>query len=318
MLDFVLGLIFAVLLVRGWMRGLVREVLDLVGLVAGAGLAFLLSAPVGRFLTERFGFSPEGARIGAGIGLFLLFGVALGVVAHLLSKVMRLPGLSTVNRVGGAGVSMLWGVALVLLLVAAVRVLPVPESWREALDDSAVVQIVAGPESVPWAALTGLTGDGYLSSLISIRDVFGSTRAVPEQGETLEFPPAEPDEIRQVRDEATALLVEVNRYRAGRGLTALRESRAITRVAEARAGSLYTSGVLRLATDCRDLLRQGDVLVTRCADAVALAVSAPAGFHGIRASENGELALSTPDLDRAGIAVVDGPNGTLVVLLLGG
>lgn len=318
MLDFLLGLVFAVLLVRGWMRGLVREVLDLVGLVAGAGLAFLLSAPVGRFLAERFSFPPEGARIGAGIGLLLLFGVALGVLAHLLSKVMRLPGLNTVNRVGGAVVAMMWGVALTLLLVAAVRVLPVPDSWREALDDSAVVQTVAGPDSLPWAVLSSLTGDGYLSSLVSIRDVFGSTRAVPEQGETMEFPPARSDEIRQVRDEAEAVLEEVNRYRAGRDFAALQESRAITRVAETRAEALYTSGVLRLAPDCHDLLRQEDVLVTRCSDAVAMAVSGSAGFHGIRASENGEQAITTPNLDRAGVSVVDGPNGVLVVLLLGG
>ena len=52
MLDFVLGLFLAALLVRGWVRGLVRELLDLVGLVVGLWIAFKLSQPFGDFLAN--------------------------------------------------------------------------------------------------------------------------------------------------------------------------------------------------------------------------------------------------------------------------
>ena len=85
MLDFIIGLILAALLVRGWLRGFVREILDLVGLVVGLWIAFKLSAPLGDFLTRSFGVTPEVARIGAGIALFVLFGVSLSVAAHYLS-----------------------------------------------------------------------------------------------------------------------------------------------------------------------------------------------------------------------------------------
>ena len=114
MLDFVLGLALAGLMVRGWMRGLVREALDLVGLVFGVWIALWLSRPLGEFLTERFGVSPELAGILAGVVLFVLFGVALAVAARYLTKVMTLPGLNTANRIGGSAVAVGWGVILIL------------------------------------------------------------------------------------------------------------------------------------------------------------------------------------------------------------
>ena len=66
MLDFILGLFLAALLVRGWTRGFVREILDLIGLVVGLWIAFKLNAPFGDFLTQNFGVTSEVARIGAG------------------------------------------------------------------------------------------------------------------------------------------------------------------------------------------------------------------------------------------------------------
>lgn len=55
MIDLVIALILVGLAVRGWRRGLVREVIDLVSLVLGTFLAFRLSGPVGDFITDRFG-----------------------------------------------------------------------------------------------------------------------------------------------------------------------------------------------------------------------------------------------------------------------
>lgn len=318
MLDFTLGLILAALLVRGWMRGLIREVLDLVGLVAGIWIAFRLSRPLGDYLTGRFAVSPEVARIGAGIVLLVLFGVALAVGARYLTQVMRLPGLNLMNRLGGSGVATLWGVALVLLIVGVARALPVPESWRVGLDRSTVVQAIAGPEALPRALLTSVAGDDVLGPMGAIRALFGASRAVPEGDEVLGFPPAPADEVRQVRDEADGLVEEMNRHRAGLGLRALSSSRAITGLAEARAEDSYTSGELRLSPACAGDLAQVDLRVAGCSDAVALAATASGALHGIMESEHGSAALAEPGFDRVGVSVVDGPTGRLVVIYLAG
>lgn len=318
MLDFILGLFLAALLVRGWVRGFVRETLDLVGLVVGLWIAFKLSGPFGDFLTHSFGVTPEVARIGAGIALFVLFGASLSIAAHYLSKVMNLPGLSMVNRVGGAAVAVGWAIALVLVIVNVVRVFPIPDSWQEQLDESTVVQAIAGPGALPQRIFEALAGDSALGALAAIQDIFGTSRAVPDPGQELSIPPAAADEVRQVRDEAADVLGEINRFRTGLGLRPLLQSDGMTELAEGRATTMYTSGAILLTPDCFADLSAAGIRVATCGETVALAGTALGALDGISDNATGRRELSSPDYDRTGISVTDGPTGRLVVVVLGG
>ena len=318
MVDFILGLFLTGLLLRGWLRGFVREILDLVALVIGLWIAFRLSAPLGDFLTRSFGVTPEVARIGAGIALFVLFGVSMSVAAHYLSKMMKLPGLNMVNKLGGAAVAVAWGVAIVLVVVNVVGVLPIPDGWKDQLDQSTVAQAIAGPDALPQQLFESLAGDNVLGALASIQDIFGASRAVPEGDEVLTIPPAAPDEVRQVRDEAAGLIEEINRFRAGLGLGALQPSDAITDVAEEKAVASYTSGTLVRDADCSGALTRAGVRVALCGEAIALAGTALGALDGILDSDSGHTELSQPGYDRTGLSVVDGPTGRLVVILLAG
>lgn len=314
MLDFILGLFLAGLLIRGWLRGFVREILDLVGLIAGLWIAIKLSGPFGDFLTASFGVSPEVARIGAGVGLFLLFGISLSVVAHYLSRLMGLPGLNLINRLGGAAVAIAWGVALAVVIVNVVKVLPVPAGWEELLDRSTVVQAIAGPEALPQEVFDSVAGDNVLAALASIQDIFGTNRAVPEGDEQLTFPPAQPDEVRQVRDEAELVVREINEFRAGLGLRALQPSQAMTEAAETRAVSMYTTGTLARGPDCVAALGGSGARVVACGEGVALAGSALAALDGVLESETGRAELANSAYDRTGVAVVGGPTGRLLMI----
>ncbi|MFB3050475.1 MAG: CvpA family protein, partial [Acidimicrobiia bacterium] len=316
MLDFIIGLILAALLVRGWLRGFVREILDLVGLVAGLWIAFKLSAPFGDFLTRSFGVTPEVARIGAGIALFVLFGVSLSVAAHYLSKVMSLPGLNMVNRVGGAAVAVAWGVALVLVVVNVVRVLPIPDQWETQLEESSVVEAIAGPGAPPQQLFDSLAGDNVLGALASIQGIFGTSRAVPEEGQELSIPPTAPDEVRQVRDEADEIVEEINRFRTGLGLRPLLQSDGIDEVAEQKAASMYISGRLFRGTNCSRDLTEAGVRTVFCGEVVALAGTSLGALDGILDSGSGHDELADPSYDRTGVSVVDGPTGRLLVVVL--
>lgn len=318
MIDFILGLALAAMLVRGWLRGFVREALDLVGLVVGLWLAFRLSAPLGDFLTNSFGLSPEVARIGGGVILFILFGALLSVAAHYLSKVMNLPGLSLVNRVGGAAVAVGWGIVIVLILVSIISVLPIPDDWRTEVEESNVVRLIAGEDALPRRAFESLAGDNVISAIASLRNLFGSARAVPQEGETLEIPPAPPDETRQVRDEAGQVLERLNEDRVGVGLRAVQEVAIMTRLAEERAEGLYSRGGLRKIEDCASALADRSYQVVACDNGVALAGTAMAAYEGIYESSEGRTMIETPQPDRAGVSVVEGPTGRLVVIILAG
>lgn len=318
MIDFILGIALAAMLVRGWTRGFVRESLDLIGLIIGAWIAFRLSAPVGDFLASSFGVGPEVARIGAGILLFVLFGVLLSIASYYLSKAMNLPGLSMVNRVGGAAVAIGWGAVVVLLIVSLLTVAPIPDSWRSQLNESRVVQAIAGPDALPRQFFETLAGDNVMAAMSAIREVFGESRAVPEGAETLEFPSAAADEIRQVRDEADRILEEVNEYRVGLGLRAVTDVAAIRALAEDHAAGLYQAGMLRRMGDCVSNLDTRSYQVVRCDNGVALAGTAAGALSGIEDSAGGQAMLGNADFDRGGVAVVDGPTGRLLVVILAG
>lgn len=318
MIDFVLGLALAAMLVRGWFRGLVREVFDLIGLVVGIWIAFRLSVPFGEFLSGSFGVEPEVGRIGGGLVLFLLFGVLMSVAAHYLTRLMNLPGLSLVNRVGGAGVAVGWGVLVVLVLLSIVTVFPVPAGWRDGLDDSRVVQAIAGEDALPLRAFEGLAGDDVMAAVSSIRDLFGSGRVVPVGEDVYEIPPADPEELRLERDEAESVLERMNEHRVGAGVGAVVAVSAMTSLAEQHAIDRYQDGRVGRIQACAARLAAESYQVLRCDNGVALAGTAAGGFEGILGTPEGLSMVESSDFDRAGVAVVDGPTGRLLVLILAG
>lgn len=319
MIDFVLGFALAGLAVRGWLRGFIRELFDLIGLVVGVWIAFRLSVPLGDFLAGSFGVTPEIARISAGIVLFLLFSISLSVGAHFLSKVMRLPGLNTLNRVGGAGVAFAWGVVLVLVLVNLLRVTPIPEGLEARIEESQVVEAIAGSEAFPQRVFARVVGDSALLALHAIQDFFGASRVVPVGDEVFEFPPTPEDEVRQVRADADRIFTELNRFRTGEGVDALQVAAGLESMAEDKAVRSYVEGRLERNEDCtEEAAGPPAVLVAVCTDVVALAGTALGAFDGIVSTFEGEAILSGRSYDRVGISVVDGPLGRLLVIVLGG
>lgn len=322
MLDFILGLFLAALLIRGWVRGLVREALDLVGLIAGIFIAFRLSGPLGDFLVDTFGVSPEVGTIGGGILLFVLFGVSLSIGAHYLTKVMTLPGLNLVNRVGGSVVATVWAVALLLVIINLARVMPLPDGLHDAVEESTVVEVIAGRDAVPQSLFVEIGSDQVLESLASIRSIFDSARAVPEGNEVLTIPAAPRDEIRQARGRVAGVIEMMNEFRAGEGLRALAASDGYTAVAEDRATAMYRAG--RLSREDGDGNRAGDALLAArlpfavSGENIALASSTRAAFDGMLDSSSARAQLSVAGYDRVGVSVVNGPTGLLVVIVFGG
>jgi uncharacterized membrane protein required for colicin V production/uncharacterized protein YkwD len=322
MLDFVLGAGLAGLAVRGWIRGFVREILDLVGLVLGIWVAFTLSQPLGNFLSDQFDVSSDVARIGSGILLFVLFGVAMSIGAHFLSQVMRLPGLNLANRIGGSAVAGLWGVALILVIVNVAGGLPLPDTWSDQLENSAVVEAIAGEDAAPQQVFEALGGDGIFGSLATLRNLFGSSSAVPQGNEVLEIPPAPTDELRQVRDEVDLVVDRINEMRAARSAGALLLAQPLVGVAENRATVMYTSGRVSRDTppggSVSDDIAAAGILLEVDGEAMALAAATRAAVDALFQDPESLALLASAQYDRVGASVLQGPTGILLVVVLGG
>ena len=131
-LDYAVLGVFAASLVVGAWRGLVREVLSILGWVIAFLAANLLAGPLGPVMPQVIP-SPELRIAAAFVAVFVLSLVATTLVGLLLSKIVKAAGLGGVDRALGA----VFGAARGLLIVLAAALLcgltsaPRQAYWRD-------------------------------------------------------------------------------------------------------------------------------------------------------------------------------------------
>jgi hypothetical protein len=316
MIDFVIGVYLAGLGVRGWMRGLVREVLDLVGLVLGAAIAFRLAGPVGDFLTDRFGVTSEWARIGAGVVLFSVVGVGLAIAGRSLSRMMNLPGLNLLNRIGGVALGAAWGVMLLAVILTILRALPIG-GVSALIDESRMASVLAGPDSVPVQILTTVGGEKVASAVALLENLAGGRRLVVEGDERIELEPNAVEVLSPAPASAEELYVMLNRDRLAVGADPLPWSDELAAVAAAHATEMYRDGYLAHASPMTgyvgDRIRAPGILFVAAGESIGLASTTRAVQAALLESEENRANLFDGGFDRVGIGVVAGPYGLLVV-----
>lgn len=321
MLDFFLGIFLALMAVRGWLRGLVREALDLVALVLGVVVAFRLSEPVGNFLVDRFGVSPEFGPLAAGVALFVLVGVLAGIAARLLSGVMRLPGLNLANRLGGMGLAVAWGSLLLILLINVLRALPLPAA-DQAVDDSIVAGALTHPEAPTQRLFQLVAGDRVLDSLLVLEPLLGERRVILEEDDRAEFAPPDPTSLEVALGEAQVLFDLINQERLEVSLSPLAWSDALAEVATAYAKEMYEGGFISHYSPetgrASDRVGAAGIRLAVVGENLALAATARAVHSGLMGSPGHRANILHPDYDRVGIGAVQGPYGLMVVELFGG
>ena len=295
MLDFILGLYLAALAVRGWVRGAVKEALDLAGLVVGVFVGFRVSAPIGDFLADRFDVTPEWARLGAGIVIFVLVGVGFSILASMLGRFMSLPGLNLSNRLLGAGVAVAWGVFLILVLVSIVEAVRVPEVIAETIDESTVLTALAGPEAIPREMLESVAGDDVIGSLLALKSIAGAERVIFDL---------------------------LNNQRVAAGRPPLAPSEGLSDIARNHALDMYTNGYVSHVSPTtgriRDRVEGSGIRLTIVGENLALASSTRAVHDGFLRSDSHRGNMLERSYDRVGIAAIDGPYGLMVVQVFGG
>ncbi len=113
---------------KGWMNGLLKEVLGLVGVFVGLYVAHLLYEQVGYELAPHIGTSPTIASIIAFVLIWIGVPVILGLLGSLLTKLLEWAGLDGLNDMGGALVSL---VKYVLILGICCNVLSITHLVKE-------------------------------------------------------------------------------------------------------------------------------------------------------------------------------------------
>lgn len=120
MFDIIVIVVVLLLIVRGIWKGLVRQVVGLVGVAAGWIIAMKYSGAV----TAKYlaGFSPAVGQIIGFLAVFLGCIIAASIVGWIIGKMMDAAGLGVLNRIAGALAGGLKGylaiAAVTLVLIA--------------------------------------------------------------------------------------------------------------------------------------------------------------------------------------------------------
>lgn len=212
---------------------------------------------------------------------------------------------------------MAWGVLLLLVAVTILDAIHPPAAVKRTVDDSVVVQAVAGPDSLPRRLLTPLISDRATAMLAEIERLSGGRRIVPAQGETIETEEVASGRIRSDTDSVSFVADRLNADRLEAGVDPLTWSDGLAEMARERAEDMYMSGFVARRTNAvvaADASQRG-MFLQAAAEMVALASSDRAAEAGI--AEAPDSAVSDSRFDRVGVAVLDGPLGVLVVEVFG-
>jgi membrane protein required for colicin V production len=128
--------ILGLFLIKGAIRGLLKEVCSLLGLVLGGVFAFTFHVPLAQALQDTFGFPAQLCVWGSFVAIFLLVTIVFSVVGFLLHRFIRLVFLGGFNRMAGAVFGTVQGVVLLSMIVLALNSSVVPKSARRMMGDS--------------------------------------------------------------------------------------------------------------------------------------------------------------------------------------
>ena len=323
MIDFVLGLYFAALALRGWLRGFVREAMDLAGLVLGIVAAIRWNGDVARWLSGWAGATPGLARVIGAIVVFLAVGAAAAVGAHYLTKVMKRPGLNLSNRLLGLGLALAWGWFLATAVVTLLRVVPLPPSLDDQLDRSTFVEVLADPTIPTQRPFHAIDTDRVLEGLLAIRDLAGGEEnTVLQSDDVATIPAAEAAELRSDVEAADEVFALLNGARVDDGAGLLTFSDELAAVAEAHAMEMYTEGYFAHESPTTgtvgDRLRAAGVAFTIAGENLALSVTSELAHAGLMDSPSHRENIVRDDYRRVGVAAVRGPSGLMVVQVFTG
>lgn len=174
MFDLIVLLAAALLAIRGWRKGLLRQLATLLPFALGLLIVVRMSPGWASVVEEWLGIPYVAGLVLVGLVLWAAVGIGGWVVLHALARVARFPGLNTADRVAGAVFGVIWLALAIMALTWFASFLSLPEDLTTMLSESGAVERIAAPDSLPRRMLDALTGDGWDTMLIKVREISGS------------------------------------------------------------------------------------------------------------------------------------------------
>lgn len=136
LVDICILVVLGLFLLKGVLRGLLKEVCSLLGLVLGGMFAFTFHLPLAQLLQDSFDLPAQLCVWGAFLGVFLLVVFIFAVIGFVLNRFVKIVFLGGVNRVAGALFGAVQGVVILSILALALNSSVSPEVVRKKISAS--------------------------------------------------------------------------------------------------------------------------------------------------------------------------------------
>jgi membrane protein required for colicin V production len=185
-LDIVLLLVLVGSIVTSFSTGLAREIVGLVSMIAALVLAIWFYGTAGSFL-QPYVSSPGIANF---CGFLIVFCgvIALGaILGRLLRRMIKVAGLSFVDRLLGAGFGIVRGLLIAIALVLALLAFTPGKAPPNAVVHSKVAPYVIDAARVCAAVAPHELKDGFRKSYEQVKTIWGNAlkkgiRGLPDAG----------------------------------------------------------------------------------------------------------------------------------------
>jgi membrane protein required for colicin V production len=130
LVDIFIWVVLLLFVVKGFMKGFVREICSLLGLVTGGWAAFKYYPYVAEAIRAFIHLPQQVMLVLSFILIFLVLGLLFFFFGHLLTVVFKIMLLGGVNRIGGVFVGLLQGAFIVCVVLYLGTTKPVPEKIK--------------------------------------------------------------------------------------------------------------------------------------------------------------------------------------------
>jgi len=135
-LDIGILVVIALFLIKGVLRGLLKEICSLLGLVLGGVFAFTFHLQLAQFLRDSFHLPDQLCVWGSFLAIFLLLVFLFAVLGFVLNRFVKLVFLGGFNRLAGAVFGIVQGVVILSMIMLAFSSSAAPEGLKKTVKHS--------------------------------------------------------------------------------------------------------------------------------------------------------------------------------------
>ncbi len=301
--DLLLILLVLLSVVRGWQRGLLLGLIDLLRWIGSPLLALRFYQPLAQWLGPRVGW-PEVWDLPAAFALALVVAALLiNIIGYALAR--GLPQRMHQwhgNRLLGIVLGLANGIVAAAIAAALLLALPLPGGIRASARESDIANRLAAYTQRFEAAFTPVFGDAIAQTLNLL-----TVRPESNQRVTLPYTVAQPPPAPELEAQMLQL---VNQERARAGLAPLAADPELREVARRHSADMFARGYFSHVTpegrSPFDRMAAAGVTYRTAGENLALAPTLSLAHTGLMNSPGHRANILHPDFGRVGIGIVDG------------